>query len=96
MYHIYDRNPYICIVPSLGIVALFCEFVLPHPPCPVRLPLSLNYDFLAVSWGLVNQSRDLTTPAGQIARNYWSCACFSLSILQVPINPLNSKEKTLT
>ena len=29
MYHIYDRNPFVCVLPSITIAALFGEFVSP-------------------------------------------------------------------
>lgn len=27
MYHIYDKNPFVCVIPSITIAALFGEFV---------------------------------------------------------------------
>ena len=32
MYHIYDRNPFVCILPLITITALFGEFVSPTLP----------------------------------------------------------------
>ena len=39
MFHIYDRNPFMCIIPLITIAALFCEFFSPLRPtvCLSRL-----------------------------------------------------------
>lgn len=77
-YHIYDRNLYVCILPSITIAAAFGEFVLSlaSPVCP---PSSLNPDLVAAGCGVVEQLRNPTASA-QLLLN-WSTASFCLAIL---------------
>jgi len=95
MFHIYDRNPLVCVIPSVTIAALFGEFVFSLVSL-VRLHLSLDCDLVAVGCGLTNQLRDLATPHGKTALSGWVAACFSLTLLQVPMNLFNIQEKILT
>ena len=77
MYHIYDRNPFVCVLPSITIAALFGKFVSPH-----RFPLSslsLSRDFLAVGCGVAHQ---LQKPIPNLKALFaWSTASFCLTVL---------------
>ena len=54
IYHIYDKNPFVCVLPSIITVTLFCESVSPLPPWHSPLPsLSLSRDFVGVSCVMV-------------------------------------------
>ena len=93
MFHIYDRKPFVCIIPSITTAALFCEFFPLYAPPPVCLPSSLKRGFLATACGLANQLRN---PGGLKARDSWSWASFCLTILQVPMDSINLSGKMLT
>ena len=85
MYHIYGKNPLVCIVPSITILALFGEFIFSLVPS-VRLPSSLNCNFVVTGCVLTHLfSKPLTLHNAKVL-DHWSTVSFSLSLLQVPPN----------
>lgn len=82
MYHIYEKNPFICIIPSISIPALFGESVFFSPLVSLRLRDQILI-IVAVTIALTNQLRDLSTPHDQKMLGDLSTACFCLTILQV-------------
>ena len=85
MYHIYGKNPLVCIVPSITILALFGEFIFSLVPS-VRLPSSLNCNFVVTGCVLTHLfSKPLTLHNSKVL-DHWSTVSFSLSLLQVPPN----------
>ena len=76
MYHIYDRNPFVCVLPSVITMVLFGELVSPRSPLP---SLSLSRDFVGVSCGMAYR---LQNPIpNQKALFDWSTTSFCLTIL---------------
>jgi len=63
---------------------------------PHRLPSSLKHDFAAITRGLTNQLRDLTTPRKLETLGGWPAACFRFTILRVPMNSIDPSGKMLT
>jgi len=43
MYHIYDRNLFVCVIPSITITALFGEFVFPCLPFLLSFVTQLQF-----------------------------------------------------
>jgi len=84
MYHIYDKNPYVCVIPSITVAALFGEFVSIR--VPAYLPSLLSCGSVVAGCGVMNQLRDHTPDVK--ALSHWSAASFSLTILYVSANPL--------
>ena len=83
MYHIYDKNPYVCILPSITIPALFGEFV---SPCVLPwLPSSFTCRSVVAGCGVMNQLRAHTPDVK--ALGHWSAASFSLTILYASATP---------
>lgn len=77
MYHIYDRNPFVCVLPSISIAALFGESVF-H--------LALLSTFLRYSprpavagCGVTDQLRNPGPDPEKL--NNWSMASFCLMVL---------------
>ena len=78
IYHIYSRNVWICIAPSMVILALLGEFVL-LLVFPIRRPSSVKCELLADVCGLVYQLRDPVFN-GKAVQN-WCTVSFCLTIL---------------
>ena len=95
MYHIYGKNPLVCIVPSITILALFGEFIFSLVPS-VRLPSSLNCDFIVTGCILTHRFSIPLTPHNQKILDHLSTVAFSFSLLQVPANSINLLEIILT
>lgn len=94
MYHIYGKNPLACAVPSITIPVLFGEFVFPS--CLVRLSSLLNRDFIATGCVVTRKIQAPATPRNLKSLAEWSSVGFGLSLLQVPVNPVNLLEIILT
>ena len=93
LYHIYDRNPWVCIAPSITIAALFCVFIYALIFL-VRLPPSLNCDFVATGLGLLHQLREPVH--NQKVERSWNATTYCLALLQVPASPVDILETILT
>lgn len=91
MYHIYNRNLFVCVIPSIASVGLFGESVFTRV-----LLLSLNCDFVAAGCGIAHQFRDPTAPSFPQAVSRWTACSFSLSVLQVPPYLVGLLEMMLT
>ena len=95
MYHVYNRNSLVCIIPSIVTVTLFGEFV--YLVSLTHFPSSLNCDFLAIGCGEANLF--LHPPAVPFLKKSvggWTISSFCLTILQVPTHLVNLQETTLT
>ena len=78
LYHIYDRNPWVCVVPSITITTLFGESIY-LLVFPIHLPPSLNCDFVATGFGLLHQLRDPVS--NRKAAEGWNTATYCLALL---------------
>jgi hypothetical protein len=58
--------------------------------------MSLKRDFVATACGLMNQLRGPVTSQSMKVRSDWSAACFSFTILQVPMYSISLSGKILT